>query len=107
VIPVVLVGLGRVGAGNVGLGGDLPLSHLAALRATDGLAPVALVDADEAARAAVLRDHPGIAPETVMASLDGVGALDGGVAVLATPPAGRAALLARVLQLKPRVVIVE
>lgn len=106
-IPVVLVGLGRIGAGNVGLAGGLPLSHLAALRAVEGLAPVALVDADEAARAAAPRDHPGIAPGTVMASLDGVGALDGGIAVLATPPAGRAALLAQVLQRRPRVVIVE
>jgi predicted dehydrogenase len=107
VIPVAIVGLGRIGAGNVGLAGDLPLSHLAALRAVDGLAPVALVDADATARAALPRDHPGIAPAMVMAGLDEVGTLDGGIAVLATPPAGRASLLAEVLQRKPKVVIVE
>jgi predicted dehydrogenase len=107
VIPVAIVGLGRVGAANVGLAGGLPLSHLAAVRAVEGLEPVALVDPDEAARAAVLRDHAGIAPAIVMSSPDGIDALDGGIVVLATPPAGRAALLARVLQLKPRVVIVE
>lgn len=106
-IPVAIIGLGRIGAGNIGLAGDVPLSHLAAARAVDGLSLVALVDADPAAREAVLRNHAGIAPDIVTSSIDGVGALDGGIAVLCTSPAGRPGLLAAVLQRRPRVIIVE
>lgn len=106
-IPVAIIGLGRVGAGNIGLAGDLPLSHLSAARVVEELSLVALVDADPAARAAVLRDYAGVAPAIVMPSVDGVASLEGGIAVLATPPAARAALLTAVLQRKPRVVIVE
>jgi predicted dehydrogenase len=106
-IPVAIVGLGRIGAGNVGLAGNLPLSHLAAARAVEGLSIVGLVDTDPAARAAALREHPGLSPEIVRRSVDELGALDDGIAVLATPPAGREALFSALLDRKPRVVILE
>lgn len=106
-IPVAIVGLGRIGAGNIGLAGDLPLSHLAAVRATGDLSLVALVDADTEARASVLRNHAGIKKDIVMSTVDEAGLLEGGIVTICTPPAGRPGLLAAVLKRKPRLVIME
>lgn len=106
-IPLAIIGLGRIGAGNVGLAGDLPLSHLAAVRACGGFGLAGLVDPDPPARAAAVAAHPDVPADLVKADISEIGAVEGGVVVLAVPVAVRAALLPEVLIRRPRVVIVE
>lgn len=105
--PVVIVGLGRIGAGNAGLAGDLPLSHLAAVRQIPELMVSALVDSDPKACAAV--QAGGIPPEVgcIAADLSEVPARVGEVIAICTPPADHAATLQKALARRPSVIVIE
>jgi len=106
-IPVVIVGLGRIGAGNVGLAGELPLSHLAAARATPGLAVAGLVDPDPQARAAARRVYPTIDGKRLVGDVSDLPEGTGEVIAICTPTAIHATTLARALARRPRLIIVE
>lgn len=101
-----IIGLGRIGAGNAGLAGDVPLSHLAAILATPRLKLTALVDPDEAVRRRINVHSPGLADVAVVASTD---ALREGADVVAicTPPETHAAVLDQALEMSPRVIVCE
>lgn len=104
-IPVVIVGLGRIGAGNVELAGATPLSHLAAVRAVEGFAVTGLVDPDPTMRGVAGADIvKGPAPVSDLSELpQGTGE----VIAICTPVDSHPQVLEKALARKPRVVIVE
>ena len=104
---VAIVGLGRIGAGNVGLAGDVPMSHLSAVLATPGLTVVALVDPDPAARARVAGNQAGTAEGVVCKSLDEVPAQGIDVVAVCTPTGTHAEVIEEAMRLAPRLVVCE
>lgn len=106
-INVLIIGLGRIGAGNIGLAGDMLLSHLAAVRATPGFVISGLVDSDPAARAAVLAGYPDIEANKLFGDLGDVPMQTGEVIVLCTPASVRSAVIKQTLKRRPHLVVVE
>ncbi len=104
---VIIVGLGRIGAGNIGLAGETPMSHVAAVLANPELSIIGLVDGDAAARAAVLENHPMIEPGVVVSELHEIPRKQPEIVSICTPPESHAGVLALALERAPRVVIVE
>ena len=101
-----IIGLGRIGAGNQGLAGQIPMSHLAAILATPQLRIVALVDPDAAMRGQVDTGAPEMDGVTIAESIDAVrGSAD--VVAICTPAETHAPILKQALRLSPRVVICE
>ena len=103
-IPVVIVGLGRIGAGNENLAGRTPLSHLAAVLAVRGFAVTGLVETDPDRRAAAAGKMPTAATAAVLSALPPA---EGEVIVLCTPPGKRKDLFEQTLARQPHLVIAE
>ena len=106
-IPLIIIGLGRIGAGNVGLAGDLPLSHLSAALASGGFSIHGLVDPDATIRQALLDQYSQIDPACVVASLDEIPPVDQPMIVIATPPDSRLATAEQALALQPKLLVLE
>ncbi|MDJ0949942.1 MAG: Gfo/Idh/MocA family oxidoreductase [Alphaproteobacteria bacterium] len=104
---VIIVGLGRIGAGNIGLAGDTPMSHLAAVQAVRGLRITGLVDPDPEARSRVKREHLACADAQVVARVEDLPAGEGEVIAVCTPPTGRHEVVAACLARRPRVLVLE
>lgn len=105
-IPVVILGLGRVGAGNIGLAGDLPMSHLSAVLVTPGLTVAGLVDPDPAARASARSRH--IDTDAIVVSdLTTLPPRTGEVIAICTPASARLTVVEQTLARRPRVVVIE
>lgn len=106
-IPVVIIGLGRIGAGNIGLAGEMPLSHLAAIRSVSGLSVTALVDPDPQARAALQLAQPEMKNICIAADLDELPQTADEIIAICTPAETHAVILEKALIRKPRIVVVE
>ncbi|MBT5109589.1 MAG: Gfo/Idh/MocA family oxidoreductase, partial [Rhodospirillaceae bacterium] len=104
---VVIFGLGRIGARNVNLSKDVPLSHLAAVRMTPGLTLAGLIDPDPAARAAAAALFPETPPDIIVGDASELPLRSGEVVAICTPMQTHEAVLATALKRSPRVVIVE
>ncbi len=105
-IPVVIVGLGHVGTGNVSLAGDVPLNHLAAVQAVPGLSIAGLVDPDPATRANARSRHID-ADAIVVSDLTTLPPRTGEVIAICTPAAVRLTVVEQALARRPRVVVIE
>lgn len=104
--PIYLIGLGRVGAGNSGLAGDAPMSHLAALRQGRNFRIAGLVDPDAAARETILKTYPDLAPH-LFADWRDVNAEPNAVIVVSTPPERRESVIGAVLDSRPAIIVIE
>jgi predicted dehydrogenase len=103
-LRIVIAGLGRIGTGNVGLAGDLPLSHLAAIRAVGGFELTGFVDTDASKRAALASEFPD-AP--IGARFTDIPNCPCDVAVIATPPEERSGLVDDFFAVSPKLLIAE
>ena len=103
-LSVVLVGGGRIAVGNIGLAGDVPLSHAAAIQAVgDTVAQLAAVVEPEPSRRAKLAQD-GL---PVVADLAEVPARPSDVVVIATPSNIRKQPFELALARKPSAIVVE
>jgi predicted dehydrogenase len=103
--PVLLVGLGAIGMGyDLSHDDDRVYTHARALSSHDAFGPVTAVDPDAARREAFVTRYGGRACATVAEAL-GYGAP--GIAILATPTATHAPLVAQVLEAAPRAILCE
>lgn len=101
-----VIGLGRIGAANDFADGAVPRSHLGALLA-GGFDVHGLVDPSPEARAAVIGRWPQLASVPAAATLSELGLPAADVIVLATPPEGRLTQVGAILDLGPKVLVVE
>ena len=106
-IPLVILGLGRIGAGNIDLAGGVPLSHLAAALSVGGFDIQGLVDPDEKKRRVVMERYPNVNPEIVVDSLDALPSPPGAIMVIATPPENRLEFVTDLLDTNPGLLIME
>jgi len=106
-IPLIIIGLGRIGANNASLAGNLPLSHLSAALSSGGFSIHGLVDPDSTKRQALLARYSQIDPACVVANLDEIPPADQPMIVIATPPISRLATAEQALALKPKLLVME
>jgi len=106
VIKTILIGLGRVGAGNIGLTDDVPMSHLSALSANPYYDLAALIDPNQTACQLAQINFPDL-PYAPVQNLRDLASTDLDVAVIATPPKGRLELFQELLQRSPRLIVCE
>ena len=106
-IPLIILGLGRIGAGNIGLAGNIPLSHLGAALSVGGFEIQGLIDPSEKKRRLVVENYPKINPDIVVDSLDALQSTHGAAIVIATPPEKRLELVTKLLNTKPGLLIIE
>jgi predicted dehydrogenase len=104
--PVYLIGLGRIGAGNSGLAGDVPMSHLAALRRIGRLKIAGLIDPQDASRRQVKESYPDLAA-LLSPDLPGAGIGPRAIVVLATPPEQRRGLVETLIGHNPALIVME
>ncbi|MDP7393096.1 MAG: Gfo/Idh/MocA family oxidoreductase, partial [Alphaproteobacteria bacterium] len=105
---VVIAGLGRIGVGNKGLAGEIPLSHLSAAMAVPGVRVVGLVDAAPARLDEIRGEYSSQFANVAMS--ESLSALDierCDVVVIATPPEFRLAAVEEALSLKPKLLLLE
>lgn len=107
--PVVIIGGGRIGTGNVGLAGGMPLSHLAAIRAAGsaGVELRAIVEPRAERRAAILQAWPDLQGAQVVADLADAGDLSGAVAAVCIPEDARAGVIEAAVARGIRGLIIE
>ena len=106
-IPLIILGLGRIGAGNIGLAGSIPLSHLGAALSVGGFEIQGLIDPSEKRRRLVVEHYPKVNPDIVVDSLDALRLNHGAAIVIATPPEKRLDLVTELLNMKPGLLIIE
>ena len=105
---VVIAGLGRIGVGNKGLAGEIPLSHLSAAMAVPGVRVVGLVDAVPARLDEIRGEYSGQFANVAMSeSLSALDIQRCDVVVIATPPEFRPAAVEEALSLKPKLLLLE
>src|SRR5688572_27559450 len=104
--PVVIVGLGRIGAGNGG-SNVVPLNHLAAAGMVPTLSIGGLVDPDGDVRERVRSQHPGIPAERIVPSLSELPDRAGEAIVICTPSSLRLEAVREALVRRPRLLVVE
>jgi len=107
--PVVIIGGGRIGTGNLGLAGGMPLSHLAAIRAagSSGVELRAIVEPRAERRAEILQAWPDLPAHMVVADLADAGDLAGAVAAICIPEDARADVIEAAVMQGIRGLIIE
>ncbi|MBX3456255.1 Gfo/Idh/MocA family oxidoreductase, partial [Ferrovibrio sp.] len=108
-IAVAIIGGGRVGAGNVGLAGGLPLSHLAAVLAAapQGVRLAGIVEPEFARRAAIAADWPELPSAMVQAELAALSLPSDCIAAICVPESARIAAIEMALKAGVQGLIVE
>ena len=102
--PVVIVGLGRIGAGT-GVGNAVS-NHLVAVQTVPNLAIAGLVERDPDARARVQSLYPELAANLVE-DLAALPARTGELIVICTPASARLAMVEQALARRPCMIVVE
>lgn len=108
-VAVVIVGGGRIGAGNVGLAGSLPLSHLAAVLAAapQGVRLSGIVEPNADRRAEIVADWPDLPPTMLQSDLASLPLQNDFVAAICVPVEARIAAIEATLLAGARGLIVE
>ncbi len=108
-VAVAIIGGGRIGAGNVGLAGSLPLSHLAAVLAAapQGVRLAGVVESDAGRRAAIAAAWPGLPAAMLQNDLASLPLPRDCVAAICVPEAARLAAVEAALQAGARGLIIE
>ena len=103
-LSVVLIGGGRIAVGNVGLAGDVPLSHAAAIRAVGGEVAqlTAVVEPDASRRAKLAQDGLPVMADMAQVPVDPLE-----VVVIATPSDVRKQPFEQALARTPSAIVVE
>lgn len=90
-VSVVILGGGRIGTGNIGLAGDLPLSHLAAIlsAAAQGVRLAGIVEPSAARRAEIAAAWPALPQALLQADITDLTLPSDCVAAICVPEAAR------------------
>lgn len=104
---VVVFGAGRIGSTNDSSPNTVPLSHIGAILATEGMRLKAVVEPNQTARDVAARQWDGHTNAAFVPSVAGIGGGSPEVAVLCTPTVSRERDVEVALEVMPRILVVE
>ena len=95
-IPLSIIGLGRIGAGNENLSNYKPMSHLAAAMKHGGFDLINLVD-ESSTRCSQVKDRYHLSQTKITTDIDKITRTKGSVIVIATPPDTHKAIVDKII----------
>ena len=105
-IPLSIIGLGRIGAGNENLSNYKPMSHLAAAMKHGGFDLINLVD-ESLTRCSQVKDRYHLSQTKITTDIDKITHTKGSVIVIATPPDTHKAIVDKITKYRPSLVLIE
>lgn len=108
-VSVAIIGGGRIGAGNVGLAGDVPLSHLAAVlsAAAQGVRLAGVVEPSAARRAEIAAAWPALPQALLQPNITDLPLQSDCVAAICVPESARVDAIEAALRMGVRGLLVE